>query len=61
MSDKKIIIGYSIKCDDELNPPEAVARNEFRARLTVHYAELPDEIVLTIENDNDIRSDGGAT
>ncbi len=56
MKNNKIIIGYSIKCDEELNPPEAVARNEFRARLTVHYIEVPSEFNFErSENDSNTR------
>jgi len=43
MKNKKIIVGYTVQCDEELNPPDAVDRNEFRARLTVHYIEIPEE------------------
>lgn len=57
MSSKIVIIGYDILCDETLNPPEAVARNEYRAKLIVHYIEVPEE---THEwSDNDIRSNGG--
>jgi len=61
MSKQKIIIGYSVKCDEELNPPEAVARNEYRAILTVHYAEIPSDILLKVETNDDIRTNGGTT
>lgn len=55
MNSEKIIIGYSVKCDEELNPPDAVARNEYRARLTVHYIEVTSENLFS-RSDNDFRS-----
>jgi len=57
MNNQMIILNYSIQCDEELNPPEAVARNEFRARLTVNYIE---SIQLIERSDDDIRSYGSS-
>lgn len=40
MDRAKLIVGYDIKCNEELNTPDVIERNELRARITVNYVEF---------------------
>lgn len=56
----EVVVDYDIKCDEELNTPDVIERNELRARITVNYVEftLDNEMLKGQEQIFESRSGG---